>query len=149
MTASDGGYTLLGLPASAGRATFEGVKWSDAQTFKGQKRALEVRSVLTSIGGTHHDVDEADDVEELERRCTQGTTEVSGNVLRSKAVLDSHPYSWSGGLEKPLNSLKYVLPRPTDYQFPEILRCLVHLFYVVILPPRRHVFRYHSPVANG
>ncbi|CAM9288773.1 unnamed protein product [Ascophyllum nodosum] len=73
--ASDGGYTLLGLPASAGRGTFDGVKWSDAQTFKTQKGALEARGIGTRVGGTYHDVDEADDVAGLERRCTQGVTE--------------------------------------------------------------------------
>lgn len=78
--ASDGGYTLLGLPASAGRGTFEGVKWSDALTCMSQTGALEARGVMTRIGGTYHDVDEADDVAGLERRCSKGLAEVGKNV---------------------------------------------------------------------
>lgn len=74
--ASDGGYTLLGLPPAAERGTFEGVKWSDALTCKSQVLALSSRGVHTSIGGTYHDVDEADDVAGLERRSSHMVTEV-------------------------------------------------------------------------
>eukprot|EP00904_Undaria_pinnatifida_P010142 jgi/Undpi1/6258/HiC_scaffold_20.g08742.m1 len=73
--ASDGGYTLLGLPPTAGQGTFEGVKWSDALTCKSQTCALASRGVLTRIGGTYHDVDEADDVAGLERRSPRGLAE--------------------------------------------------------------------------
>lgn len=81
-TASDGGYTLLGLPATAGRGTFEGVKWSDALTCKSQTCALASRGVLTRIGGTYHDVDEADDVAGLERRSPRGLAEVRAIMRR-------------------------------------------------------------------
>lgn len=74
--ASDGGYTLLGLPAAAERGTFEGVKWSDALTCKSQVLALASMGVHTRIGGTYHDVDEADDVAGLERRSPHMATEV-------------------------------------------------------------------------
>lgn len=74
--ASDGGYTLLGLPAAAERGTFEGVKWSDALTCKSQVLALASRGVHTRVGGTYHDVDEADDVAGLERRSPHMVAEV-------------------------------------------------------------------------
>ncbi|CAM9395188.1 unnamed protein product, partial [Ectocarpus sp. 8 AP-2014] len=70
--ASDGGYTLLGLPPKAGRGTFEGVKWSDSLTCKSQTRALTLRGVSIRTGGTYHDVDEADDVAGLEKRSPRG-----------------------------------------------------------------------------
>ncbi|CAN0343016.1 unnamed protein product [Pylaiella littoralis] len=80
--ASDGGYTLLGLPAAAGRGAFEGVKWSDALTCKSQTRALASRGVSTRVGGTYHDVDEADDVAGLERRSPQGLSESPPSFLQ-------------------------------------------------------------------
>lgn len=76
ITASDGGYTLLGLPPAAGRGTFEGVKWSDALTCKSQTCALASSGVSTRVGGTYHDVDEADDVAGLEKRSPRGLAEV-------------------------------------------------------------------------
>lgn len=45
-----------------------------------QTGALEARGVMTRIGGTYHDVDEADDVAGLERRCSKGLAEVGKNV---------------------------------------------------------------------
>lgn len=78
--ASDGGYTLLGLPAAAGRGAFEGVKWSDALTCKSQTCALASRGVSMRVGGTYHDVDEADDVAGLEKRSPRGLAEVRACV---------------------------------------------------------------------
>lgn len=76
LLASDGGYTLLGLPPTAGSGAFEGVRWSDSHTCMSQKLVLESRGVRTRVGGTYHDVDEAEDVAGLERRAACGLAEV-------------------------------------------------------------------------
>lgn len=73
--ASDGGYTLLGLPPSAREGSFEGVLWSDPRTCASQKMVLASNHVMTRNGGTYDDVDEPDDVVGLVRRARQGLAE--------------------------------------------------------------------------
>eukprot|EP00903_Cladosiphon_okamuranus_P008480 g8147.t1 len=96
--ASDGGYTLLGLPAAAKRGAFEGVKWSDALTCKSQVLALASRGVHTRIGGTYHDVDEADDVAGLDRRSPHMVAEslCPQTLGVARAALKIFPRVWVG-----------------------------------------------------
>lgn len=75
-SASDGGYTLLGLPSTAREGSFEGVLWSDPRTCASQAMVLASKQVPTRYGGTYHDVDEADDVAALVRRAPAGLADV-------------------------------------------------------------------------
>lgn len=74
--ASDGGYTLLGLPSTAREGSFQGVLWSDPRTCASQAMVLSSKQVPTRYGGTYHDVDEADDVAALVRRAPAGLADV-------------------------------------------------------------------------
>ncbi|CAM9215314.1 unnamed protein product, partial [Sphacelaria rigidula] len=49
--ASDGGYTLLGLPSTAREGSFEGVLWSDPRTCASQAMVLSSKQVPTRYGG--------------------------------------------------------------------------------------------------
>lgn len=67
--ASDGGYTLLALPDGADEAAcFDGVKWSSDDTCLSQLAALSRAGLLCTIGRTHADVDELDDLKALAQR---------------------------------------------------------------------------------
>ena len=67
--ATDGGFTLLALPAHADPAQcFSGVKWSAPDTCLSQLAALSRAGLLCVVGETHADVDELDDLKALKKR---------------------------------------------------------------------------------
>ncbi len=90
--ASDGGYTLLALPASAdaGRA-FSGVRWSAPDTCLSQLAALSRAGLLCHVGDTYADVDELDDLLALRTRLLPGEArEVASPASLARAVSCPH-----------------------------------------------------------
>ena len=68
--ASDGGYTLLALPAAADPIApcFDRVHWSASDTCLSQLAALSRAGLTCVVGETHADVDELDDLKALAGR---------------------------------------------------------------------------------
>ena len=74
--ASDGGYTLLALPDGADEvACFDGVKWSSDDTCLSQLAALSRAGLLCTIGRTHADVDEFDDLSQSHKALAERLTQ--------------------------------------------------------------------------
>eukprot|EP00937_MAST-01D_sp_MAST-1D-sp2_P002267 g2267.t1 len=66
--ATDGGYTLLALPASCPADVFAGVQWSCACTRESQEARLAACGLRVRRGDTYDDIDEFEDVAVLARR---------------------------------------------------------------------------------
>ena len=67
--ATDGGYTLLALPQTADEEKcFADVRWSSHDTCLSQLAALTRAHLLCTVGETHADVDDLDDLDALAER---------------------------------------------------------------------------------